>query len=88
MYGLLTLSSKLEKSANPPLEANGSELPKPSVFFGGWVGRGGAGLGGGCLLFLGGKAGLGLVGRGGAEPSLVGACRTAKGSQPNGSFSG
>lgn len=94
----LTLDSKFEKSANPPAPpkppSNGS-LPKASVCFltaGGWAGRGGAGLGGGCLLFLGGKAGLGLEGRGGGPElppilSLVGACKTANGSQPNGSLS-
>lgn len=54
----------------------------------GGCGRGGAGLGGGCLLFFGGNAGLGLLGRPGGGPSRVGACNTANGSQPNGSFSG
>lgn len=43
------------------------------------AGRGGAGLGGGCLAFLGGSAGLGLSAR-------VGAWRFAKGSSPKGSF--
>lgn len=85
-----TFASKSEKSAKPPLPPNGS-LPKASDCWGflklGGRGLGGAGLGGGFLLFLGGKAGLGLVGRGGADPSLVGACKMAKGSQPNGSFS-
>lgn len=42
-------------------------------------GRGGAGLGGGCLAFFGGRAGLGLSAR-------VGACRFANGSSPNGSL--
>jgi len=44
-----------------------------------WLGRGGAGRGGGCFAFFGGRAGLGLSGRGGAW-------RLAKGSSPNGSF--
>jgi len=44
-----------------------------------WLGRGGAGRGGGCFAFFGGRAGLGLSGRGGAW-------RFAKGSSPNGSF--
>lgn len=90
----ITLASKLEKSAKPPPEPNGSEPPKASIWGflnpGGWIGRGGAGLGGGCLLFLGGSAGLGLVGLGGGgpEPSRVGACKIANGSQPNGSLLG
>lgn len=79
----------MEKSANCPL-ANGSLLKASGCddFFklGGWEGLGGAGRGGGCFFF-GGKAGLGLVGRGGAEPSLVGACKMANGSQPKGSLS-
>lgn len=84
--------SKSEKSANPALDSNGS-LPKTSaceflLIEGGWAGLGGAGLGGGCLLFFGGKAGLGLIGRGGTEPSLVGACKIANGSHPNGSLFG
>lgn len=89
-HQFLTLASKLEKSANCPPLANGS-LPNASgcgdfLKLGGCEGLGGAGLGGGCFFF-GGNAGLGLVGRGGAEPSLVGACKMANGSQPNGSLS-
>lgn len=94
----LTLDSKFVKSAKPaplPKPPSNGSLPNASCCFfiaGGCVGRGGAGRGGGCLLFLGGKAGLGLEGRGGAGEELptlsrVGACRTANGSQPNGSFS-
>lgn len=84
------MASKLEKSAKPlpALDPNGSLLPNASgVLFLGCCGLGGAGLGGGCLLFFGGNAGLGLVGLTGIEPSLVGACNTANGSQPNGSLS-
>lgn len=57
------------------------------------AGRGGAGLGGGCLLFFGGNAGLGLSGRGGAaegcvdKVAAVGAWRIANGSQPKASLS-
>lgn len=92
----LTLLLKLEKSAKPSLPANGSLLGAPKgsaaagvgLGVGGSMGRGGAGRGGGCLLFLGGRAGLGDSGRGGGPvtESLVGACRMANGSQPNGSF--
>lgn len=42
---------------------------------------GGAGRGGGCLDFLGGRAGVGLSGLGGGPPPPA-----AKGSLPNGSF--
>lgn len=90
---LNTLESKSAKSAKPPPDDENESDPKMSGcedFFatGGCVGLGGAGRGGGCLFFFGGRAGLGLVGRGGADPSLVGACSTANGSQPNGSLSG
>lgn len=44
-----------------------------------WAERGGAGLGGGCFAFFGGRAGLGLSER-------VGACRLANGSSPKGSL--
>jgi len=49
-----------------------------------WRGRGGAGRGGGCLLFFGGNAGLGLSGRGGGL--LLAGWRVANGSHPNGSL--
>jgi hypothetical protein len=89
-----TLESKSEKSAKPPPLGENVSLPELNrsvcddlLTLGGCAGRGGAGRGGGCLLFFGGSAGLGLVGRAGGAPSLVGACKTAKGSQPNGSLS-
>lgn len=55
---------KFEKSAKPSLAAKGSAGIGLGV--GGLSGRGGAGLGGGCLLFLGGSAGLGDSARVGA----------------------
>jgi hypothetical protein len=61
-----------------------------------WTGRGGAGRGGGCLAFLGGRAGLGDSGLGGGPAFdgsnewlvaggalVVGACKIANGSHPN-----
>jgi len=45
--------SKSSKFANP------EDAPKASCCFGPVVGRGGAGLGGGCFAFLGGNAGDG-----------------------------
>lgn len=70
----VTLDSKSAKFAKPPLDANGSDAKASGcdLILGG-CGRGGAGLGGGCLLFFGGNAGLGLDGRPGGAPSLVGA---------------
>lgn len=65
----------------------GSDVKAEDLTCGGTVGLGGAGRGGGCLLFFGGNAGLGLEGRPGGPVGLVGAWRTAKGSQPKGSFS-
>lgn len=58
----------------------------------GGAGLGGAGRGGGCLLFFGGNAGLGLSDRGTEGlgkllPGFGGACNMANGSQPNGSSS-
>lgn len=72
----LTFMSKSSKFAKP-------DDPKASVF-GPCEGRGGAGLGGGCLAFLGGNAGDGDSGAG-AEP-LGGAWRFAKGSLPKSSL--
>lgn len=57
------------------------------------AGLGGAGLGGGCLLFFGGNAGLGLsalgalLGLGKLLPGFGGACKIANGSPPKGSCS-
>lgn len=94
---MVTFASKLAKSAKPPppgpLGAPKGSVPgaaKGSVLGPGGCGLGGAGLGGGCLLFFGGSAGLGLEGRPGPcveLDSLVGACKTANGSHPNGSLS-
>lgn len=53
-YSVLTFISKSSKFAN--------EVPNPSVGFvgaGGIAGLGGAGRGGGCFAFFGGKAGDG-----------------------------
>lgn len=57
-------------------------------------GLGGAGRGGACLVFLGGSAGEGDSGLGGAPDlaglkpgcEVVGACRIANGSLPKSSF--
>lgn len=74
----LTLISKSSKLAN-------DDDPKASAF-GPWAGRGGAGLGGGCLAFFGGNAGEGDSGACDGLDPCVGAWRMANGSLPKASL--
>lgn len=74
--------SKSSKFANP------EDDPNPS-FLTGKAGRGGAGRGGGCLAFFGGKAGdgdSGACGEGEGVAPFGGACSIANGSLSKASF--